>query len=44
MYMSNNVYRHYMCDHLGLYILLVNKFIDLITSSWLTLLIIYINI
>ena len=34
MYISTNIIRPYMCDPLGLYILLVNKSIDLITSYW----------
>ena len=44
MSLSIKIHRPYACDPLGLHISLVNKYINLITFYWSTLLIIYINI
>ena len=35
MYISTNIHKIYVCDPLGLYILLVNKLIDPIIPYWL---------
>ena len=37
MSISTNIYKPFVCDHLGLYISLVNNFIDQITPYWSTL-------